>query len=111
MKKIYLVVLAILGLLVVVGCSPTGNTTLQKESVVLTGNIHEATLQVKGMYCASCAMGVEAQLKRVEGVIDADVSYKTGKCTVRYDADKVSAETIAQASTVYPANVVGDKAI
>lgn len=74
-------------------------------------NLHEATLDIKDMYCGSCALGVEYQLKQVDGVVDARVSYTEAKGYIKYDADKVDAETVALASDVYPAKVIEDKKI
>lgn len=62
-------------------------------------------LEIEGMTCPSCAMGVEYQLKEVDGVIKSDVDYKRGTAIVFYDESKVSPDEIASASTVYPATV------
>lgn len=74
-------------------------------------NLHETNLAIENMYCEACAYGVKAQLEELEGVVNADIDYKTASGVVLYDADKVNAETIAAASTVYPANVLRDKVI
>ena len=74
-------------------------------------NLHETSLAIEGMYCQSCAYGVKAQLEELDGVVNADINYKTSSGIVQYDADKIDAETIAAASTVYPCRVVGDKKI
>ena len=63
------------------------------------------------MYCESCAYGVAAQIRELEGVVNAEVDYKTASGIVRYDANKVSAEEIAKTSTVYPATIKEDKKI
>jgi len=74
-------------------------------------NLHETSLVIEGMYCESCAYGVKAQLEELDGVVIANIDYRTATGTVRYDADKVDPETIAAASTVYNCKVVGDKKI
>ena len=93
-------------LLFAAGCTITGNTVSEVSS---PGNVREATLAIDGMYCSSCALGVEYQFKQVDGVIDADVSLAEGRGTVRFDADKVTAAVIAQASDVYLATVIEEK--
>lgn len=74
-------------------------------------NLHETSLAIDGMYCEACAYGVEAQIKELDGIVSADVDHKTASGVVRYDADKVSAEDIAKASTVYIATVSEDKRV
>ena len=41
------------------------------------------TLGVKGMHCQSCEKRIASALKDVEGVLDAEVSVKTGQAEVR----------------------------
>ena len=60
------------------------------------------------MTCTSCALGVEYELKQVDGVVDAKVKYPEGTGTVTFDSAVVDAETIAKASTTYPAKVVSN---
>jgi len=105
MKKISLLIL-IIAVLALSGCATTGNSVQQDSIQTEVNNLQEATLAIEGMTCVSCARGVEYELKQVEGVVSAKVSYKSGKGTVSYDASKVDAETIAQASSVYPATVL-----
>jgi len=104
MKKILLGL--IIASFLLYGCTAetTGNTV---DSVSLEG-LQVAELQIEGMYCSSCATGVEYELKQVDGVVDATVNYKTGKCSVSYDPSKTDAASIARASTVYKATVVSD---
>jgi len=86
------------------GCSgtPTGSAVLEASA----GNIHEVQLDIKDMYCQSCALGVEYEIKQLDGVITANVDYKAGTGVVTFNADKVTAEQVAAASTVYAATVV-----
>jgi len=106
-RKIVLGVVVVVVLLLVVwggGAKTTGYSVSEQE----VGNLYEASLGIDDMYCMSCAYGVEAQMEELDGVIDASVDYKTASGVVLYDRDKVSAEEIALASTVYPAHVVSD---
>ena len=110
MKIIITLILIIAIASVLSGCtSVTGETTNQET--VKPSNVHEAILQIEGMTCQSCALGVEYELKQVEGVVDAKADYRDRKGYVKYDADKVDAETIAKASTVYPATVISNKTL
>ncbi len=54
-------------------------------------------LPVQGMTCASCANKVEAALKKVEGVENANVNLATERATVELDADKVSLDALISA--------------
>ncbi len=53
-------------------------------------------LDIKGMHCAGCASGIEAMLKRVEGVSKADVSYHGAQARVAYDAAKTTPQKIIE---------------
>jgi len=56
----------------------------------------KAEFKVAGMTCGMCAKGVEAQLKNLDGVRSAVVSYKEGTATVVYDDAKLTAEKIKE---------------
>jgi mercuric transport protein len=56
-----------------------------------------ATIQVEGMTCGGCAMGVRTALKRLDGVARADVSYEEEKAVVTFDPDKVSTDRMLEA--------------
>ncbi len=49
-----------------------------------------ATLHVEGMTCGACATSVKIVLKKVDGVIDATVSYERKRAVVQYDPTRVS---------------------
>lgn len=101
--------------LALAGCTVNSETGKNAEASQITvatpTNVHEAVLDIEGMTCTSCALGVEYQLKQVDGVLDAKINYEEGKGYITYDADKISAESIAQASDIYPATVSQDKKI
>lgn len=109
-KIVWLIVIGILivgGILFVKnsGGKVTGNVISEGEAE----NLHEVQLSIEGMYCGSCAYGVESQIESLDGVVSADINFRDGGGKVLYDADKVSVGEIAAASTVYPASVVSDK--
>src|ERR1700730_9034584 len=52
----------------------------------------QVTFDLEGMTCASCAMRIEKGLKKVPGVIDAQVNLATELGTVTYDATQAGVE-------------------
>jgi mercuric transport protein len=56
-----------------------------------------ATIQVEGMTCGGCAIGVRTALKRLDGVARADVSYEDERAVVTFDPEKVSTDRMLEA--------------
>ena len=54
-------------------------------------------LDIKGMHCGGCASGIEAMLRRVDGVTKVNVSFEESAATVEYDPTKANAEKIIEA--------------
>jgi len=106
MKKYVIAGILILAILVVVVIA--GNNGINGNAIKETSpqNLKTAHLTFEGMDCPSCALGVEYELKQVNGVVDAKVKYPEGTGTVTFDSAVIDAETIAEASTAYPAKVV-----
>ncbi len=46
------------------------------------------------MYCTGCAQGIQAMVKRIDGVIKVEASYEERKTVVDYEATKTSPEKI-----------------
>ena len=69
------------------------------------------TLDVQGMTCGGCAIGVRTVLKRLPGVSKADVRYETHQAVVTYDPSKVTvSQMIAAIATLkYTATPVTPK--
>jgi len=105
MKYLTIITMIVLSILLV-GCTasniPTGAATTDFNDADLS----QANLEIEGMTCQSCSLGVEYQLKQVEGVKDAKVDWAKGTGVVTYDPSKVEPEEIAKASTSYPAKIV-----
>lgn len=57
--------------------------------------MEKVTIPVNGMHCASCAITIKKTLKKVEGVIDCDVSYGNEKAHIEYDPTKTSLEKLS----------------
>ncbi|HEX7734095.1 MAG TPA: heavy metal translocating P-type ATPase [Ktedonobacteraceae bacterium] len=56
----------------------------------------QATFALEGMTCASCAMRIEKGLKKVPGVLDAQVNLATERGTVTYDPVLTGVEQMQQ---------------
>lgn len=72
----------------------------------------KAVLDIKGMNCASCPLTIRLALKKLPGVADAKVDYKSNSAEVSFDAGKVTAEQLAHTVTElgYPTTVRKEKA-
>jgi Cu+-exporting ATPase len=53
-------------------------------------------LTITGMHCATCAAGSENALKKVKGVVNANVNLATERATVEYDPEKVGVESLIE---------------
>ncbi len=56
----------------------------------------QATFAIEGMTCASCSMRIEKGLKKVPGVLDAQVNLATERGTVTYDPNQATVEQMVQ---------------
>ncbi|MDA8215425.1 MAG: heavy metal-associated domain-containing protein [Nitrospiraceae bacterium] len=61
------------------------------------GAARQVTLKVDGMSCSACVTTIKMALKRLPGVVNADVSYKEKKATVSYHEGKVTLEQMIKA--------------
>lgn len=52
--------------------------------------VKKVTLYIKGMTCHNCEKRIYAALKKVDGVVEADVDYKKNRAVVSYDSQKTS---------------------
>ncbi len=65
------------------------NTFVTKSS-----NTRKIVLEIDGMTCSSCAYGIEYQLKQLDGIIEANVSFSESIGEIIYDPSKISEEQI-----------------
>ncbi len=65
------------------------------------------TLSVPGMTCATCPITVKKALSKVEGVIEAKVTWEPKEATVTYDDTKTSPAALTQATenAGYPSTI------
>lgn len=70
----------------------------------------QVKLNIEGMNCVSCAKGIESAIKRIEGVVEADVNYASSQATVTVD-DSVHYDKIIHAvhDAGYHAEVISDE--
>ncbi len=54
-------------------------------------------LNIKGMTCAGCSVGVKQALLQMPGVIAAEVDWQTGKTSVQYDRNQTTVDDILHA--------------
>ncbi len=67
--------------------------------IAMAGEIRTATLDVKGMTCATCPLTVKQALKKQPGVSEVSVDYKSQIAQVKFDSEKVQPEQLAQMVT------------
>ena len=53
--------------------------------------------QIKGMSCDGCAHGIASELRRVPGVMSAEVTFSKKLAVVAYDTNRVSADGLKKA--------------
>lgn len=76
-------------------------------SMVNAADSATTQLDIKGMDCASCPLTVKVALKKISGVAEVDVDYKSRSAKVRYDPAKTQADVLAKTVTDigYPTTV------
>ena len=60
-------------------------------------DIVEAILTIEGMTCTGCEYSVNHAINTQAGIIESDVSYKSGKAIVKFDKTKISVEQLSKA--------------
>ncbi|MGB4659216.1 MAG: sulfite exporter TauE/SafE family protein [Mobilitalea sp.] len=58
--------------------------------------IIKKTLKLKGLSCTACETRIENELIKMEGVQEAEVSYKSSTLKITYEEDKIKLEDIIQ---------------
>ena len=73
----------------------TGFNTSTQSSEEGT-NTQEVTVKVEGMTCGTCPLTIKAALKRLDGVVNANVSYEDEEAKVSYEEGKVTVDEIVK---------------
>ena len=65
-------------------------------------------LKIDNMDCEACALGLQSQLKNINGVKDAKVNFSKANAKINYDSSKVNASIFVKVLTEsgYPAKIV-----
>jgi copper chaperone CopZ len=58
--------------------------------------IERVAIAIEGMSCSGCANGIQAMLRRTEGVASADVSYERKEAIVEYNAERTTREKLVE---------------
>ncbi len=77
-----------------------------------SGGVARTRLVIDGLRCASCVWVTEHVLQRTPGVVEASVSYATGRCTLRWDPERVRLDELAGrvATLGYRPRLLGEEA-
>jgi Cu+-exporting ATPase len=57
----------------------------------------KTTIPISGMHCASCAQRIETTLKKLKGVVKANVNFATERATIEFDESLISEDEINNA--------------
>lgn len=66
-----------------------------KVIIVDKSNIATAQLNISGMDCEGCTAHINGELSKVNGVIEANASYKNANAIVKFDNSKISLDSLA----------------
>ena len=70
-------------------------------------DLETVTLDVPGMFCATCPFTVRKSLEKLSGISEVKTSLKTRTATVTYNPDKVTIKKMIKATTDvgYPSTI------
>ena len=68
----------------------------QATGARLGNRFHHESLRIDGMDCPTCATVIEHALQRMEGVLEASVSYAAERLRLEFDSEKIGREAILQ---------------
>lgn len=66
----------------------------QVPQIVLDDGSHKAALRIDGLQCAACVWVTEKVLQDSVGVVDARVSYATGRCELQWDPTQTQLDEV-----------------
>lgn len=66
-----------------------------------TLSLNHLTLEISGMTCSSCARGIEYYLEDLPGVIEAKVSFYSGRGQISYNSQKIRREQILESEIFF----------
>ena len=101
---LWIVTVIALGLMAFPYIVPTGSNATASVKPVQT---REVVLQVDNMTCNGCVLTVRGSLKKLPGVLDAQVTLQPPMAVVKYDPTQTSVEDLIRATTQagYPSHI------
>lgn len=72
------------------------NSPLPPDTGDVQGEIEQVTMNIGGLWCASCAWLVEERLKRTPGVTSARVSFLERKARISFDSGRIQVPRIVR---------------
>lgn len=69
----------------------------KENTEVEASGIQQLNMEVKGMTCSGCEEHVKHALNRLDGILEADVSYEESRATVKFDTSQTSSDEIIEA--------------
>jgi Cd2+/Zn2+-exporting ATPase len=75
---------------------PQVRSMAQAAGAKLSERYRHELMRIAGMDCSTCATVIEHALGRLDGVLEASVSYAAERMRLEYDTDKVSRKAIVQ---------------
>lgn len=69
----------------------------QEAKVIIVDKTNIATVQlsIKGMDCEGCTAHINGELSKINGVIEANTSYKNANAIVKFDNSKTSVDSLS----------------
>lgn len=61
------------------------------------GNVEKVTLEIEGMSCASCALGIEKSVAKLEGVKAVNVNFASQKANIQFNPEKIAVSDLVRA--------------
>ena len=77
---------------------PQVRSMAEPAGAELSQRYQHELLCIDGMDCSTCSTVIEHALRRMDGVLEASVSYAAERMRLEYDTDKVSRKAIVQRS-------------
>jgi copper chaperone len=63
----------------------------------MSTTLKKTTLRSPELNCPSCVSKIERELKRLDGVENAEVHFSTGRIVVEYDPSRATTDALIQA--------------
>lgn len=75
---------------------PVPGSPAAQNGMQSSGEQRTVQMRIAGMTCPACAKGLEASLRKMAGIVKADVDYKAGQAMITFDTAKESPESLSR---------------